>query len=293
MAETISILRKNGKEEDFLRAYDTTLKLWPVPYEERMVATRFGETHLVTAGQEDAPPLVLLHGMTFSATMWYPNIEAFASRYRVYALDTLGDMGKGRMTRLIKSRQDAAEWLVDVMDGLGLSSAVVAGHSMGGWLAMNAALHAPDRVRRMVLFAPAAGIGRITPKFLFKVYPAVLFPNEKRIQREVEWFLSPSYQPDERADTVIRQFKVSGINCIPQMRLAPSVFKDDVLQRLTMKTLLLVGDQEVIYNPHRMLERASRLMPDVRTGLIPRAGHGLTIEQAELVNEAVLDFLQA
>lgn len=48
-------------EARYLAAYDAALKLWPVPYDEIDISTRFGRTHVVVSGPNDAPPLVLLH----------------------------------------------------------------------------------------------------------------------------------------------------------------------------------------------------------------------------------------
>ncbi|WP_462408570.1 alpha/beta fold hydrolase [Neobacillus sp. Marseille-QA0830] len=290
MSDQLTIFRKNGNQESFVQAYDEALELWPVPYEELMVPTCFGETHVVAAGPKDAEPLILIHGMTFSATMWYPNMEFLASRFRVYALDTIGDVGKGKVKSIMKTRQDPVDWLNDVMAGLKISSAVFAGHSMGGWLSMNYAIHVPEKVKKLVLFAPASGITKVTPKFFFKVFPAILFPSESRIQKEIEWFVSPGFQPDEKCEKIFRQFIVSGMNCVPCQRVTPTVFTNEELQNLTMDTLLLVGEYEVIYNPVKMLERANQLMPTVTTQLIPNAGHGLTIEQDEKVNEAIRSF---
>ncbi|WP_251551073.1 alpha/beta fold hydrolase [Neobacillus muris] len=291
MSNSLTIIRKKGNKQSFIEAYDETLKLWPVPYEELLIPTRFGDTHIIAAGPVDGEPLILIHGMTFSATMWYPNIEPLSRFYRVYALDTIGDLGKGNVTRMMKTRQDAEDWLDDVLSGLNISSAVFAGHSMGGWLSLNYAILAPEKVNKLVLFAPAAGIGKVTPKFLLKVYPALAFPSESRIQKEIEWFVSPSFQPDEKSEILFRQFIVSGLNCVPCQRVNPIVFSDMELQNLSVETLLLIGADEVIYNPVKMLERAIRLMPNVTAQMIPKAGHGLTIEQYEKVNEAVLSFL--
>lgn len=292
MSKNISIFRKNGDKEAFISAYDEALKLWPVPYEELMIPTRFGETHIVAAGSVDAEPLILIHGMTFSATMWYPNIEMLAGKYRVYALDTIGDVGKGNVTETIKSRQDAMNWLEDILSVLRLTKAIFMGHSMGGWLCTNFAIHNPERVEKLVLLAPASGIYKMALKFFFKVYPAVAFPSESRIMKEIKWFVSPCFQPDERAETLFRQFIVSGMNCVPCIRVIPSVFAEEELQNLTVETLLLVGEHETIYNPIKMLERAKKLIPNLTIQMIPNAGHGLSIEQHEMVNEAVKSFLK-
>jgi hypothetical membrane protein len=77
-------------EATYQAAYEAAMKLWPVPYEEREIPTRFGMTHVVISGPEDAPPLVLLHGYMATLMMWAPNIADFSKDYRVYAIDVMG-----------------------------------------------------------------------------------------------------------------------------------------------------------------------------------------------------------
>lgn len=78
----------------YFQTYDESLGLWPVPYKAYYVSTRFGQTHVIASGPENAPPLVLLHGALFSSTMWYPNIADWSSKYRTYAIDIIGDKNK-------------------------------------------------------------------------------------------------------------------------------------------------------------------------------------------------------
>jgi hypothetical protein len=61
-------------EAAFLAAYEAIMELWPVPYEEIEILTRFGMTHVVISGPKDAPPLVLLHGQCGTLTMWATNV---------------------------------------------------------------------------------------------------------------------------------------------------------------------------------------------------------------------------
>ncbi|OAB42419.1 hypothetical protein [Paenibacillus glacialis] len=78
MDSSYSIFREKGNREQFIQAYDETMKVWNVPFEDLMISTRFGETHIVASGSIEAPALILLHGMTFSAMMWYPSVESLS-----------------------------------------------------------------------------------------------------------------------------------------------------------------------------------------------------------------------
>jgi 4,5:9,10-diseco-3-hydroxy-5,9,17-trioxoandrosta-1(10),2-diene-4-oate hydrolase len=109
--------------------------------------------HLQRSG--DGPPLLLLHGLVGSARNWQPNIS-FLSRYStVYAVD-LFNMGESeRVADLDAGLEATADGLAGLLDALGLPEADVAGHSHGGAVAMMLAARHPDRVRKLILFAPA------------------------------------------------------------------------------------------------------------------------------------------
>ena len=93
-------------ETAYLAAYDAAMKLWPVPYEELEIPTRFGITHIVAAGPKETPALVLLHGYMATSTMWSPNIADFSKKHRVYAIDVMGQPSKSIPGEPIRSAAD-------------------------------------------------------------------------------------------------------------------------------------------------------------------------------------------
>jgi pimeloyl-ACP methyl ester carboxylesterase len=72
----------------------------------------------------------------------------------------------------------------------------------------------------------------------------------------------------------------------------PLACQDEELQRVKTPTLLLIGQQEALYDPVAAIARAQRLMPKIQAELIPQASHDLPVTRAETVNERVLGFLQ-
>lgn len=105
-----------GGEAVFRAAYDAVLKQWSVAYEEVDIPSRFGTTHVIVTGPQDAPPLVLLHGIYATSTMWTPNIADFTREHRVYAVDVMGQPSKSVPAEPIRSATDYVTWLTLTLD---------------------------------------------------------------------------------------------------------------------------------------------------------------------------------
>ncbi|SRR6266511_689416 len=295
MSTNLSIYTDEETKSKFLSFYKKSLAAWPVPYEELMVRTRYGDTHVIASGPIDRDPIVLIHAAGVNGTMWGPNISALSQQYRVYALDTIGDFGKSILndSKLYpKSAQDYSRWLIDVFDGLGISQAsAVVGSSMGGWITHAAAIFAPERIKKIVLLDPAAGIPTKT-KWAGMFLSATIFPfksNYRNISRKV---LGSKQSKGKELwfDYMVAAFS-SKSKAKPRLGL-PSKFSDKQLSDTKAPTLLLIGENEVIYGSiDATIERAKKRISNIQTEIIPDAGHLPNIDQPEIVNTRILKFL--
>ncbi len=121
-----------------------------------MVTDR-GIVHYEAYGQ--GPPVVLLHGWLESWDHWRETMECLAPNHRTYALDFwgFGDSGKHGVGYSV---QDYVEMVDQFMERLGIWSASILGHSMGGTVSLGLALQCPQRVRRVaVVGSPIQGEG--------------------------------------------------------------------------------------------------------------------------------------
>ncbi|HWH10594.1 MAG TPA: alpha/beta hydrolase [Solirubrobacteraceae bacterium] len=104
------------------------------------------------------PVLLLLHGIAGTAEAWVPSMPLLASRFTVIAPDLPGhgesDKGSGDY-----SLGALANSMRDLLVGLGHTRATIAGHSLGGGVAMQFAYQYPERCERLVLVA-SGGLGR-------------------------------------------------------------------------------------------------------------------------------------
>ena len=101
------------------------------------------------------PAMVLIHGLVGSGRNWGKNLNALARHRTMYVPDRLCMGESERVPRLEAAIETQADRLVQWMDAVGIARADVAGHSHGGATAMVLAARHPERVGKMVLFAPA------------------------------------------------------------------------------------------------------------------------------------------
>lgn len=109
--------------------------------------------HYLTAGS--GFPLILIHGIIGSAYSWRNNILPLAKNSTVYALDLLGLGESERVAGLDATMSATAGRLTRFMDAVGVEKADIVATSHGGAVAMMLAALYPDRVRKLILVAPA------------------------------------------------------------------------------------------------------------------------------------------
>lgn len=278
---TASIYKSPAGEREIMGLYDGVLAHWPVAHETLTVSTRHGDTFIISSGEESAPPLILLHGAASNAVSWVGDVAAYSARFRVVAVDIPGDPGKSAQNRLAWDGLGYAEWLEDVLDGLGIRKATLLGLSQGGWTALRFATHRPDRVDKLVLLAPG-GVMPTRRSFILKAIFLTMLGRwgGRRLNRIV--FGKQPIHPDavRFMDAIMTHYKA---------RIEKEyLFSDDELRRLDMPILVLGGTEDVIVPTEEVVARMRKLAPRAEGAIIPGMGHALVG-----MTERVIPFLLA
>jgi len=271
--------------------YEDAVGRLRVPVERRWCTTRFGQTHMLVAGSQAAPPLVALHGWGGNALGMARQLEGLSDVFRVYAPDTIGQTGQSADARPLISGSAYAEWLIDVLDGLEIQRACFVGVSGGGWLALRLATLGRERIDRAALISSS---GFEWPRLSLGAIPAtlwpVLLPSRQSVRAFLRFLSAPGWSPPEDVlEMFERLFRHAAVR-----RLEPQPpFSDGELRAVRVPILLLEGEHERIFSPQRTVARARALIPDVQAEIVPGVGHLMSEECPDLVNRRIRAFMLA
>jgi pimeloyl-ACP methyl ester carboxylesterase len=283
----------------YMAAYDAVLRDWPVAYEALDLPTRLGPTHVIASSSPDAPPLVLLPGFAGTATVWRLNVAGLSRHFRTYAVDVIGQPGKSLASRRIRNRHEYAGWLSDLLDGLGIDRASIVGCSFGGFLALNQASLTPERVERVVLISP---VGAFASQYWSLTYTMrIKAPLLKLARRLTRTRRAPSPVGLSGKDVRLapRDAVWSALIAVtmaeaPELSvISPPVIGNAELRAIRAPALLLIGDQERLYDPGATLRLAMRRMPGLEAAIVAHADHIAAMAQPDDVNARIIRFLQA
>jgi pimeloyl-ACP methyl ester carboxylesterase len=280
-----NIYKSAEGERSVLERYRLFLRYWPVSNQQLRVPTREGETFIVACGDENAQPLLLLHGSAANSAMWMGDVAAWAAHFRVYAVDMIGEPGWSAPSRPPLRSEAYALWLDDVMQALSLARVSIVGVSLGGWLGLDYATRRPERVESLVLLCPS-GVGRQKIGIALKAIALRMCGGwGKRKLREMILGRAPS-----DASPAIQKFVefVALIQESFRSRMAKiPVFSDDALKRLTMPVMAILGGKDALLDSAATKRRLERNAARIEIRCLPEAGHVIRGQTT-----AILEFLR-
>lgn len=264
-----------------------------------------GRLHVVEHGS--GPPIVLVHGITLSSSIWALQLDRLADRHRVVAVDMRGH-GRSEAGRDGYGIDRLADDLLDVLQALEIEQAVLAGHSMGGMVSLRLACQRPDEMRSAVASLALVGTG---------AGPVVMGPQRERTASLVasqtrrgmakaqergrgvlppgdlgSWLSRASFgtrplAPDVAfTRSVIETMPIEALPDLMATLLAFDVRRD--IGRIALPTRVLVGTRDIL-TPPRMARALKASIPGSTLVTFPGAGHMLMLERAEELDDILHD----
>ena len=291
---------KNSKAEKAIReSYDELLKMWDTKISELDIVGRYGSTHVIEAGDVNALPLVLFHGVgDDAALMWIYNAKELARYFHIFAVDTIGGPGKSVPGDGYDKTFEDEIWIGELLDKLELDKVFMAGVSNGAYLTQMYAIRHPERVIRGISMAgipvKTSGNGKAAAmKAMMKVFlPEALFPTDKNVMKLIRKMTGENYGAFTENEKVFLHFKqlMTGFRRSAMMNHKIRAFSDEEILSLKDKLLCIVGKKDpFIMLGGTGLEEEIKRYP-IKVIFMEDTGHGINHEKAGEVNRIITEF---
>lgn len=293
--------------------YQRPMQPWPglEPYTRSIHLPPSGlALHVYDAGPEDAPPMILIHGLGDEADTWRHLFPALSAHYRAIALDLPG-FGRSDKPAGPYTIQFFQSVLLDLLDALELKRVTLTGHSLGAVIAHAFALSHPDRVDRLILLAGSLvtrtqKVNLATMLFLIPGLGEWMYDRLRKDPQAAYHSLEPYYSHLDSLSQEDRDFLFQRVNervwSDGQRRAFLSAFRQLArwipgqqrnlparLADVEVPTLAVWGEADrinVIDNGRAVAE----IQPSVQLVVIPSRGHNVHQEAPVAVLEAIWRF---
>lgn len=242
-------------------------------------------------GRDDRPALILANSIATTLHMWDLQIPKFAEHFRVIRYDYRGHGGSDVPAGAYSDGRLGRD-VLELMDWLGIEKAHFLGLSLGGWVGQWLAIHAPERIDRLILSNTSSYLGP-AETFDRSIAATLAAPDMKEA---AETFLGNWFPKTMIASNgpVVRRFREMLLN-ISRQGLAGlfAAVRDADMRRtsalIQSPTLVIAGEFDTVTS-HAMGEAIASTIPGARLKTFPSV-HFSNIEFAQAFNEEVVAFL--
>ena len=231
----------------------------------------------------DAVPIVFVHGTRFSAGQWSVQLAALRDEFPVLAVDL---PGHGERSAQPWSLNSATEVIASAVDSLGRGPALVVGHSLGGYAALEFARRRPEHLRGLVLAGASAstrGLRTAPYRLVAGLVPRI--PAD-RLTRWNDWLLRRLYPPEVVEATIRSGYAFHTLPTAWNEVLGR--FDASAMRFVKAPVLILNGEKDAVFRSGEA--DFARAHPHARVELVPRAGHLMNFDAPDAFTDAVRRF---
>jgi pimeloyl-ACP methyl ester carboxylesterase len=235
-------------------------------------------------------PVLLIMGAVYSSAMWYPALPALSAQHRLISFDNRGT-GGSTFSGPASIEEMAADALA-VLDAAGLETAHVYGISLGGVLALELALAAPERVRSLVLGCTCV-LTSDKPRAAVEVNDALLHATRQDLADSTLYgSVCPAEAKARNHRALLDDVAEPQALVAQQDALRAYRASAEAVARLSMPALVMHGTEDPIV-PVDWGRELAALLPDSRLVVWEGCGHNYLVEMGDAPQREVLGFLAA
>jgi pimeloyl-ACP methyl ester carboxylesterase len=257
----MGIYKNPGAKKLQLQLYEQKLKECNIEYEEMYVDTFAGKTHVTITGKNENPPLFVLHGIHAGAPLVLEAVKGLRHKFRIFAIDTIGQATKSDETPLSVKGNENAIWLAETMEKLQIKKAPIIGVSYGAFILQKLIVFFPDYIEK-ALFVVPAGFAKgeyftSMKKLTLPLIQYLLFKNESRLLQ----FMDAFYTSIDDYSVAFQKNLLLGVKM--DLNQPPLLSKEEV-QDFTQPVYIMVAEDDIFFPGRQSLQVCQKIFKNFK-----------------------------
>ena len=247
-------------------------------------------------GHAQKLPVVLLHGIGGGKEQWSPQLDQLAEHgWRAVAWDMPG-YGESAPLSAPCTFEALASAVIRLLDALAIERAILAGHSMGGMVALETCALHPDRVAGLVLACTSAAFGSKDGAWQRRFIDERLAPLDagrgmsELAARQVPRMMTRHAAPEARERAIAIMSAVPEATYRLALECLVTFDRREALARIAVPALALAASDDV-QAPPAIMEKMAQRIAGAEYELLTNCGHLANLEAPAAFGAAVVDFL--
>ena len=287
----MGIYKTTEAKENLMALYDKKLASLNIKYDEQYVSSKYGKTHIISAGEPAKQKVVILHGINAGAPMTLEAITGLLSDYNLIVIDTLGQTTKSDEVRLPVKDNSYGLWLTDVFEKLGIKNAPVIGVSYGGFLLQRLIAVAPQKVTKAIFVVPGGfANGPLLKSMKQLSLPLMRFMFTKS-DKSLAKFLSAFYHNIQDDDLQFHRNTLLGVKMDYRK---PPLAKHQEMKNYNGKVYIMGADNDIFFPAESSIEKCKNIFRNFQADhLIKNTKHFPHQEKFKEINDKIKEWLKA
>lgn len=276
---------EEGKQE-ILNFYNKKLEALGINYSERLIETKFGNTNIIITGNNNLPPLILIHGTGGCAPLILESFSDLSKHYCVYAVDVLAQPNKSDENRLNMKTLDYGKWLIELIVKLRLKEVTLVGFSFGGLISLKTLEFNETPIKQAFLIAPVYIVNGNPFLNLWKIFiPLKKFIKTNNTKMVVKVMDALFSEYDHFAKTFLAStFKYCNMDFSP----LPIISKKKASNIQTPITIF-AAENDIMFPGKKMIRRVKSIFPSLKAGvLIKQSKHVPNQKDLKAIQQTII-----
>jgi pimeloyl-ACP methyl ester carboxylesterase len=260
-----SLFKSELGKQEILQLYDQKLKSLAIDFSCKVINTSFGKTNIIITGNQQKPPIILIHGSNGNAPIAIETYQDLLDSFSVYAVDVLAQPNKSAEIRLNMQDDSYGRWMHEIINELKLQDVTLAGFSLGGLVILKTLIHNEQKIKEVFLTAPAYVVNGNPIKALFRFFIPLKRYMKTKKKKYLDQFLASAFT--EKDDYAERSLALIFTHFTMDFTPVPVIKTADALKIHTPITLI-AAENDILFPGGKMIKRAKKIFPSLKSTVL-------------------------